>query len=146
MNFIEIKEEVLRRHNLTLTENDPILVTVTLYNLMLEAAQNQFNAQLEHMYRKLEELSTQQELSHKQTAQRIIHTSLEASRNSILASADEITTSIRGLQHDSQNAFLQEYQKQVQELKSYRNITVICVFICVITSLLTLTTLLMGYL
>ena len=72
LDFQKIKVEVARRHHLTLDEDDPILVTITLNELVLEHYEERFKALLNQSQAQLSAVSAQQEEAAKEIASRIV--------------------------------------------------------------------------
>jgi hypothetical protein len=72
LDFQKIKAEVAKRHHVTLDEDDPILVTITLNELILEHYEERFKALLNQSQAQLSAASAQQEEAAKDIASRIV--------------------------------------------------------------------------
>jgi hypothetical protein len=72
LDFQKIKAEVARRHHVTLDEDDPILVTITLNELILEHYEERFKTLLTQSQAQLSAASAQQEEAAKDIASRIV--------------------------------------------------------------------------
>lgn len=72
LDFHKIRAEVARRHHLTLDQDDPILVTLTLNELVLDHYEERFKALLNEAQSQLAISSTHQEEAAKDAASRIV--------------------------------------------------------------------------
>jgi hypothetical protein len=72
LDFQKIKAEVAKRHHVVLDENDPILVTLTLHELIINGYLERMQALLVDAQNQISATSAQQEETSKAIASRIV--------------------------------------------------------------------------
>jgi hypothetical protein len=95
----ELIKEIAVKHGIALGRDDPILILQTLNNRLLQASQKAQKALLDQYKAELEDLSLRWSVDAKEKAERILNTSLDASKVAMdqlmRASAKEIITTMK---------------------------------------------------
>lgn len=136
INFEEIKQEIAKKHDFTLTKNDPILATVTMCEMVISSYYKKTDEALDDLYMKLEVLSAHQEKTQMETATLIINKSLEIAQETLSNATNDVVKNLI-LELEKQHKNLINYQNnQAQEIKNYRNVTILCCVFCVMALVL----------
>lgn len=138
INIDELISIVAKKHNLLLTKDDPVLVTVTLsqevikkYLLETEKSFEKLKSELELLYYRNHEES-------KELAKKIINTSLKAAsdsiNNSVSIAAKKVVSDIEAIQ---KNIVLENEKNQKGNNKT-KLVSIICATVCFLATLATI--------
>lgn len=121
--------EAAKRHKVLLSPDDPILVTVTLNELLAARNFDQINRALDGLLLKVEDRITVQQIGTTQKSERIINRSLAAAQEAIelctIAACKETRT--------ANEEFLATIERLSRKAKQSQDVSVIC---CCLTGLM----------
>lgn len=140
----EIIATVAKKHKVLLNENDPILVTTTLNQLVVKELLESTNTSMENLKVSLEEMYFRQSEENKENARRIMNLTLNSAREIIIESAEKVSSELTEKIKLQQELFIARCNETSEEQRKAKITTILFSCVAIAAAAISATVFLVG--
>lgn len=133
-----IIQMVARKHKVLLTEDDPVLVTATLNQIILESMAANTDRALDALQMRLEEMYFRQTAESKEVAKKMVNATINAAKDAVSTAANESKVEITESLKRQLDMFVAQCNQVAEKNKQAKNITVMFGSIAAISAVVVL--------
>jgi len=133
-----IIQMVARKHKVLLTEDDPVLVTATLNQLVLESMAANTDRALDALQIRLEEMYWRQSAETKEVAKKMINATINATREAITGTVEVSKKELSASMGRELELFIAQCNEQTNRNKQVKNITLVSGAVAAVSAVVTL--------
>ena len=113
-----IKNDILKKHRVKLSDNDPVLIVYTLNQKLLEAQKATQEQLLEELKAELENISKDWTDTAKVNAEKVLNASLKASKSMLDQAIEDSSDDHKKILNEVLSSYDQNWKSNFREIKS----------------------------